>query len=227
MRAGREAWGLERSEDRGIPAPKRPTSEARSRPASVISAGRPAAVTSAGREAWVALAVLALAATPAAADPMPSGRVSGQVGLKAATGAFAARLGLGWAFGFEAAYQPMRPDQSIGLGLSWSTTWSYYGADSARGADSLSMLELGAGVRARVPLGARRSQVLFLGGGVALVRTNEPPVVDGDRSYLGPWAAAGIEAQAYGTQFGVEARYVLARTDDGTIGLLLSIGFGT
>lgn len=181
-----------------------------------------------GRSPGAAL-VAALMALPAqaTADPMPTGRVSGQVGLKAATGAFAARLGLGWAFGVEAAYQPMRPDQSIGLGLSWSTTWSYYGADSARVSDSLSMLELAAGLRARVPLGARRSQVLFLGGGVALVRTNEPPVEGGERSYPGAWAAAGIETVAYATQIGIEARYVLARSDDGTLGLLLSFGFGS
>jgi hypothetical protein len=174
-----------------------------------------------------ALATLAAAPAAAAADPMPTGRISAHGGLKAATGAFAARLGLGWALGVEAAYQPMRPDQSIGLGLSWSTTWSYYGEGSARVSDSLSMLELQAGLRARVPLGARRSQVLFLGGGASLVRTNEPPVVDGDRAYLGAWAAAGVESVVFATQVGIEARYVLARSDDGTIGLLLSVGFGS
>lgn len=178
--------------------------------------------------AWLGAIGLAAATAPAAsADPMPSGRISGQVGLKAATGGFAARLGTGYAFGLEAAYQPMRPDQSIGLGLSWSTTWSYYGAGSARVADGLAMLELEAGVRARVPLGAMRSQVLFLAGGAALIRVNEPPVVDGERAYLGPWAAAGVEGMLFGAQLGLEARYVVARSDDGTIGLLLSVGFGS
>ncbi|HVV85388.1 MAG TPA: hypothetical protein VHE35_20145 [Kofleriaceae bacterium] len=178
--------------------------------------------------AVAALAAAALAAPRvAAADPMPLGRVSGQVGMKAGTGAFAARLGTGFAFGFEAAYQPLGADQSIGLGLSWSTTWSYYGAGSARVADSLAMLEMAAGVRVRVPLGAHRRQVLFLGGGGAIIRANEPPVGDGDRTYLGPWAAAGVEFMLLGAQVGVEARYVLARSQDGTLGAMLSIGFGT
>ena len=174
-----------------------------------------------------AAALVLVVAAPAAADPMPTGRVSGQVGVKAATGGFASRLGLGSAFGLEAAYQPLRPDQSIGLGLSWFTTWSYYGAGSARVADSLAMLELGVGVRARVPLGVRRRQVLFLGGGLALIRTNEPPIEGGDRSYVGPWATAGVEGMLLGAQIGVEARYVVTATDDGTIGFLLSVGFGS
>lgn len=177
--------------------------------------------------AWIVATGVTAGSSPAVAEPMASGRISGQLGIKAATGGFAARLGTGYGFGLEAAYQPLRPDQSIGLGLSWSTTWSYYGAGSARVADSLSMLELEAGVRARVPLGARRQQVLFLGGGVALIRMNEPPVVDGERAYVGPWAAAGVEGLLFGAQLGLEARYVVARSDDGTIGLLLSVGFGS
>ena len=163
----------------------------------------------------------------AAAEPMPRGRISGQVGLKAATGGFASRLGLGWAVGVEAAYQPLRADQSIGYGLSWSTTWSFYGDGSARVSDALAMLELGAGIRARVPLGVRRRQVLFLGGGAALIRANEPPLIGGDRSYVGPWATAGLEGVLFGFQLGLEARYVVIGTDDGTIGLLLSVGIGS
>lgn len=198
------------------------------------------------RAAAAVLALIVTASGAAAADAQRTGRVSAQVGLKAATGGFAARLGLGWAIGFEAAYQPLRPDQSIGLGLSWSTTWAYYGADSARVADSLSMIELAAGVRARVPLGARRRPVLFLGGGLALTRANEPPALDGERSYVGPWAAAGIEDIVAGkdlwlppivdlvlrpvlgdAEFGLEVRYVVSSIDDGTIGLLLSISYGS
>ena len=173
------------------------------------------------------LGLAAVAAPSARADDMPTGRISGQAGLQASTGAFAARLGAGWAFGFEAAYQPLRPDQSIGLALSWFTTWSYYGSGSARIADQLAMLQLGAGARVRVPLGVRRRQVLFLGGGVAMIRLNEPPVEDGDRSYLGPWATAGVEGMVGPVQLGVEARYVVTGSDDGTLGLLLSLGFGS
>ena len=177
--------------------------------------------------AMVAAALVLARPAPASAQPMPTGRISVQTGGKAATGAFASRIGLGIGAGLEAAYQPLRPDQSIGLGLTASTMWSYYFAGSARVADAMSILEMGIGARARVPLGARRRQVLFLGGGAALVRFNEPPVLGADRSYVGPWATAGIEGVVLGIQLGIEARYVLARSDDGTIGLLLSVGTGS
>jgi hypothetical protein len=174
----------------------------------------------------LALVAAAAAPAPAAADPMPTGRVSAQVGLKAATGSFAARMGLGYALGLEAAYQPLRPDQSLGLALSWFTTWSYFGEGSARLGDSLSMLELGGGARVRVPLGVRRRQVLFLGGGLAILRLSEPALEGGDRSYVGPWATGGVEGVLFGVQLGLEARYVVTATDDGTVAFLLSAGFG-
>ena len=188
--------------------------------------------------AAVAAALVTAGPAAAAADRLPTGRVSVQVGAKASTGAFASRMGLGFAYGFEAAYQPLRADQRLGLGLSWATTWSTYGEGSARVAgcevlgitwslsNCLAMLEMMVGARVRVPLGVRRRQVLFLGGGVALIRVNEPPVQDGDRSYVGPWAAAGVESLLFGLQVGVEARYVLTSSDDGTIGFLLSVGSG-
>jgi hypothetical protein len=185
-----------------------------------------------GRGAAIGAAALVLAVASGApravrADPMPTGRVSGQAGIKAATGSFASRLGVGYAFGFEAAYQPLRPDQSIGVALSWFTTWSHFGEGSARVAGSLAMLELGAGARLRAPLGVRRRQVIFLGGGLGLIRLNEPVVEDGDRSYVGWWANGGIEGVLFGAQVGLEARYVVTRTDDGTIAFLLSVGFGS
>lgn len=184
-----------------------------------------------------ALVIPGAGAGPATAEPLPTGRVSLHVGAKASTGAFASRMGLGFAYGFEAAYQPLRGDQSIGLGLSWATTWSTYGEGSARVAscepvlgwnvsNCMAMLEMMAGARARVPLGVRRRQVLFLGGGIALIRLNEPPVEDGERSYVGPWAAAGIEGLLFGLQVGGEARYVLTDDNDGTIGFLFSVGSG-
>lgn len=176
-----------------------------------------------------ALAAAAVVGAPslAPADPLPTGRLSVQVGGKAATGGFASRLGFGIGWGLEAAYQPMRPDQSVGFGASWSASWSYYGDGSARISSQLATVELDAGLRIRVPLGVRRRQVLFLGGGAALVRMNEPPVEDGERSYVGGWAAAGVEGMFRQFPIGLEARYVLARTDDGTIGLWLSAGFGS
>lgn len=195
---------------------------------------------------WL-LAVAALAAaSPAAAEPFHHGRITVHGGLEAGTGRYASRLGLGWAIGAEAAWEPMADDQAVGVGLSWSTTWSYYGAGSARISDQLGMLQLAAGARLRVPLGARRQPILGFGLGAALTRTNEAVVVDGDRSYLGPWASFGAQGLVLGrdlwlppyvgvvlrplldpARIDLEVRYVVASGNDGTIGLVLSLSYGS
>ena len=122
----------------------------------------------------------------------------------------------------------MTRTQRVGWGASWSTTWSYYWAGSARIADQMKILELDAGLRVRVALGARKRQVLFLGGGGALLRSNEPVFADGDRTKVGPWGGAGVEGRApyLGAVVAVTVRYGLIRDGQGTLGLMVSIGGG-
>lgn len=198
----------------------------------------------AGRRLLLAALALALA-SPAAAEPFRNGRISPHVGVESGTGRYASRLGLGLSAGVEAAWEPMSDSQAVGLGLSWSTTWSYYGSGSARISSQLAMLQLAAGARLRVPLGARRQQVLFFGLGAAMTRTNEAVVVGGERSYLGPWGAFGVQGLPGRelwlppivdtvlsplldpAQLDVEIRYVVASGNDGTIGLHLSLSYGS
>lgn len=177
------------------------------------------------------LASLAVAATAGAAraepsEPLPAGRLAVVAGVRTGTGALFDSIGTGGVLGFEAGYAPLRAPQTIGIGLSWSILWSYYGDGSARVADSLSMVELDAGVRVRLMLGARRRSVVFIGGGPALTRTNEPLFVDGDRSYLAGWGAIGVETVPLGVLVSTSVRFAAIDNGRGTIGLMLSIGGG-
>jgi len=175
------------------------------------------------------LAIAAVLALPAnaTADPLPAGRLSVLAGARNGTGGLADELGLGYAIGFEAGYQPMGPTQRIGWGASWSTQFSWYGDGSARVADQLAMVEMDLGLRARVVMGARRRLVLHVGGGGALIRLNEPVVRDGDRDQVGPWGTAGVEFGAVGFIWGVSMRYATIIDGSGTIGLQLAVGRGS
>ena len=173
------------------------------------------------------LALVLATASVASAEPLPAGRLSVIAGARNGTGGLADELGLGYAFGVEAGYQPMGPTQRIGWGASWSTQFSRYGEGSARVADQLKMVEIDLGLRARVVMGARRRLVLHVGGGGALLRLNEPVVRDGDRDQVGPWGSAGVEFGAVGFIWGVSMRYATIIDGSGTIGLQLAVGRGT
>ncbi len=171
------------------------------------------------------VAAVALAA-PAAAEPLPSGRVSIVGGVRTGTSSLYSSLGTGGVLGFEAAYAPLRAPQTIGLGLTWSLLWSSFGSGSARIADSMAMVEFDAGARIRMMPGPRRRTVLFVGGGAALIRTNEALFADGDRSYLGPWGAVGVETVVLGVVATGSVRFGAIRDGQGTVGLMLSLGLG-
>lgn len=179
--------------------------------------------------AVVASLAVAAAATTARAEPsepLPAGRLAVIAGVRTGTGSLYNSIGTGGVLGFEAGYAPLRAPQTIGIGLSWSILWSYYGDGSARIADSMSMVELDAGVRVRLMLGARRRSVVYVGGGPALTRTNEPLFADGDRSYLAGWGAIGVETLPFGLLVTTSVRFAAIDNGRGTIGLMFSLGSG-
>ena len=90
----------------------------------------------------------------------------------------------------------------------------------------MAMVEFDAGARIRMMPGPRRRTVLFVGGGAALIRTNEALFNDGDRSYLGPWGAIGVETLAFGVVATGSVRFGAIRDGQGTVGLMLSVGAG-
>jgi len=178
--------------------------------------------------AGAVIAVAMVAARPAAAD-LPAGRVALAGGVKSGTGRLASTIGRGYAIGFEAGYAPMSRTQRIGIGGSWSTTWSYYRGGSARIADEMRILEMDVGARLRVALGAKKRQVMFFGGGAALIRSNEPLLDDGDRTEWGPWGGAGVEGRdpIFGVALmAMTVRYGLIRDGQGTLSVMISIGGG-
>ncbi len=174
-----------------------------------------------------AIGMAVAAWTPAAADPLPPGRLSAVLGARNGTGGLAGELGMGYALGVEAGFMPMGPTQNVGWGATWSTQFSWYGDGSARVADQLAMVEMDLGLRARIVLGTRRRLVGHVGGGGALLRLNEPVVRDGDRDQVGPWGTAGVEFGGVGFVWGFALRYATIIDGSGTIGLQLTVGRGT
>ena len=71
-----------------------------------------------------ALLVVALVASTAAADPLPAGALGLTFGGMSGTGADAKRIGYGYTFGFQAAWQPMTTEQRIPESLSRRMTRS-------------------------------------------------------------------------------------------------------
>ena len=179
------------------------------------------------RAAALAATLVAMApAAPAAAEPLPAGRVSAVLGGRTGTGSLYSSIGAGVAWGFEAAYAPLRAPQTIGVGVTWSMLWSYYWGDSAPVSDAMRMVELDLGARVRMMLGTHRRTVLFVGGGPTLIRTNDPLFADGGRSDLGPWGAVGVETGRFGEVVTASLRYAVIRDGQGTVGLMLSVGAG-
>ncbi|MEZ4403021.1 MAG: hypothetical protein R3B06_23565 [Kofleriaceae bacterium] len=177
---------------------------------------------------WCAALVLAGVVGPraATAEPLPTGRIGAVLGGKTGTGALSSRLGLGFAAGFEAGYAPLRPTQTIGLGVDWAITWTYFLSGSAPVSDKLRMVEFDLGARLRLVVGPRRTTVLFVGGGAQLARTNEPVFDVGTRSYVGPWGAAGVERSLLGAVVTGSLRFGVLANGQGTLGLMLGVGFG-
>jgi hypothetical protein len=173
----------------------------------------------------LALAVglgLAIAAAPVHADPLPSGSLGVMFGAGAGTGQYANKLGMGYyQFGGQAAWQPMTTDRRIGWSLKWGFVFgTMYGANAARIDINLRTLQMDFMAGVRIRPGANLLRYLALRGGVELFRSNE--VVDGQRAYAGPVAAASVEQYAFGAfLFNVDVRYGLIGSGPAEIALLV------
>ncbi|HET7500786.1 MAG TPA: hypothetical protein VFK02_07280, partial [Kofleriaceae bacterium] len=147
------------------------------------------------------------------------------VGAVAGTGADSNRLGVGYVdvLSFQAAWQPMKTEQRIGWSLKWSFVFgTMYGADAARIDIYLRTLQMDfmAGLRVRPGQNARR--YLALRGGVELFRSNE--VIDNQRAFVGPVAAAAVEQYAFGAfLFNLDVRYGLIGAGPAEIALLAGV----
>lgn len=167
----------------------------------------------------------ALLATPAAAEPLPSGSLGLVFGGAGGTGASAKRLGLGYLqFGGQAAWQPMTTEQRFG----WSVRSQFmfgrmYGADAARIDEVLRTLQMDFLVGVRLRPGANPRRYLTLHGGLELFRANQPiPPSQTQRAFAGGVVQAGVEQYAFGVLLiNVDVRYGLLFSSPAEIALLV------
>jgi hypothetical protein len=168
----------------------------------------------------IGLVIAALAAAPVHAEPLPSGSLGVMFGAGGGTGAYAKKLGIGYyQFGGQAAWQPMTTERRIGWSLKWSFAFgTMYDADAARIDIYLRTLQMDFMAGLRVRPGASPFRYLALRGGVELFRSNE--LIDGQRAFVGPVAAASVEQYAFGAfLFNVDVRYGLIGSGPAEIAL--------
>ena len=152
-------------------------------------------------------------ASPAAAEPLPSGSMGLLLGGVAGTGPDAKRLGFGYidAFSFQAAWAPMTTERRIGWMARWTTIFTAnYGASAGQVADLQTMqMDLSLGLRVRPSANPRR--YITAGGGLALFRANQTIPPNMERAFIGPVASVGAQQYFLGTRllFDFDVRYGL------------------
>jgi hypothetical protein len=166
----------------------------------------------------------------AQSETLPSGTIGASTILMTGTGSTRKQLGVGFGVGFTAAWQPMRTDQFIGYGLRWSTQFLFFNyldqAESARINTRLKMYQADFGARARITIAP--GNYLTLGGGLALLRSTEPVIAEGAKSWAGPFSAFGLERYVLsGLLMTIDLRYGLLLQGPSSIGVSLTLGTGT
>jgi hypothetical protein len=166
---------------------------------------------------------LLIAGGVARAEPLPPGALEVFTGGVSGAGADAKRLGFGWLVGAQASYQPMKTERWWGATLRWSIGFGglYEGtAEHVNPPLRTVQMDLAAGVRFR-PWSSRR-RYFTARAGVGLLRTNDP--VGGDRTFVGPVAAFGVD-QYFGTIVtGLDLRYGLVANGPEQLALVLRFG---
>ena len=156
--------------------------------------------------------VLALGAAPARAQQagaLQAGKFGFVAGVRRNIGALAERYAYGPLMGIEAHYHPTPVGQTWSLGIAWATRFGRAGAGDPDIVESpLRLLEMSAGVRARLSLSDQADRFLVVGGGGAVLRTNVPVPPDDKRLYGGGYGMAGFEEFVLGRNLlSLEARY--------------------
>ncbi len=181
----------------------------------------------------VALGVSARAQAQAQAetDRLPSTTIGATLGLVAGAGPSAKPLGIGFAWGFSAAVQPMRADQRLGWSVRWSSLFQYQNlltdATAARVSADLRLFQIDVSFRARFAPTGRSGTYLTGGIGVAMLRANQPIQPDNQRLWAGGFATLGVDRYVLkGMLLSLDARFGLIGTGPTTIATLLTIGYG-
>ena len=143
----------------------------------------------------------------AAAEPLPPGSIGMVVGAVSGTGADASRLGFGYHWGGQAAWQPMSTEQRIGWAARWSFVFgTMYEAQGASVGDELVTLQMDFLLGARIRLGANPGRYLALRAGGELLRLNQTVPPKMQRAFAGAVASVGVDQYAFGFLFNVDVR---------------------
>lgn len=169
-----------------------------------------------------AVVALALVAGTASAEPLPPGSLGLVLGGASGTSADAKKLGAGYAFGVQAAWQPMNTDRHVGWAIRWATTFgNYYGGNAARIDSSLRTVQMDFTAGFRLRPWDTASSYLTLRGGVELFRANEPLPPTMQRSFVGGIAEVGYEHYFGSFLLDVDVRYGLAGSEPSNLALLV------
>jgi hypothetical protein len=146
--------------------------------------------------AVIAAMLVAGAALPVAADPLPSGSIGFVFGGVAGTGTSAKHLGLGYLqFGGQAEYHtPMTTESRLAFSVRWQFMFGrMYEADAARIDEVLRTLQMDllGGVRIRPGASSRRFLTVHVGG--ELFRSNQPIPPSTSRAFAGAIGQVGVE----------------------------------
>lgn len=172
----------------------------------------------------VVAAVLVGASGPAAAEELPPGSLGLIVGVLAGTGADATPLGVGYALGGQAAWQPMSTESRLGWSVKSSVVFgTMYSAAAARIDDELLTLQMDLMVGIRLRPGASPSRYVTARVGGALFRANQEIPPDMQRAFAGAVASIGLDQYISGWLFNADVRYGLIGQGPSALGLVLGV----
>jgi hypothetical protein len=191
------------------------------------------------RTAALALALGLASATPAVAqsqddDASPRGQWGMAAVFRRNHGAMEERYGLGYLWGFVAGYQITRPDEPFSLGLMWSTLFGrsrFWGTlsddDPTTASGSLNYFEMSLGLRARYRVTDVPPLFLGVGGGGALMRTDQRVPPTNERQNHGGFVDGGAEIYLFGRlMVGLDVRYGLIGDAPKSTSFMLSASLG-
>jgi hypothetical protein len=176
-----------------------------------------------------ALAVV-VAASPASGDPLPAGTIGIIAGGVSGTGADAKRLGAGFQYGGQAAWQPMSTESTWGWSIRWATLFGrIYGGNAAQIESTLQtvQMDLMTGIRFRPWSTPRRYLTARVGG--QLLRANEPiatssePNAEMHRAFIGGVASVGLDQYVYNFMLNIDVRYGLIGNGPNQLALIVGL----
>lgn len=176
---------------------------------------------------------LALATPPALAQEVPRGQFGMVLVFRRNLAELAERFGLGYFWGFTAAFHVSRPEEPLSAALSLTTLFGrsqFFGVlgddDDTVAEGPLKYVELSLGPRIRYEVSAAVPLYLVASGGIALLRTNVPVPPDDDRLHLGGYAGLGFETYLGGLLVALDVRYGLLGEQPRGVSFMLGAAVG-